>query len=68
MHYTICNTERATGSELAQIVEPLVNYVCSAEQPRAALISALALLCDEVRQTHALAHSHLTTFAENRWS
>jgi hypothetical protein len=56
-------------SELERVIEPLASYICAAEQPRAALMSALAVLLAEVKQTNraALAHVgvHLGTFAQH---
>jgi hypothetical protein len=57
-------------SDLERVIEPLASYICAAEQPRAALMSALAVLLAEVKQTNraALSHFgvHLGAFAEGR--
>jgi hypothetical protein len=58
------NTNREVSrraSELQQMLEPLVNYICAASQPRAALVSALETLRSEVAQMNRTASSHLAT-------
>jgi hypothetical protein len=49
---------------LERVIEPLASYICAADQPRAALRSALAVLFSEVCQTNRAANSHLATFWE----
>lgn len=56
--------EPATG-ELRRVVEPLANYICATDQPRAALLSALAALFREVEATNRAAAMHFRTFSEN---
>jgi len=60
--------KRASDRDLERVVEPLASYVCAADQPRAALISALEYLFSEVAQTNRAATAHVTTFAESHWS
>jgi hypothetical protein len=52
------------------VIEPLASYICAADQPRAALLSALAVLLAEVKQTNRAALAqfgvHLGAFAEGR--
>jgi hypothetical protein len=45
-------------SDLERVIEPLASYICAAEQPRAALMSALAVLLAEVKQTNRAALAH----------
>jgi hypothetical protein len=58
--------KRAGELELERVIEPLASYVCAADRPRAALISALEFLFNEVALTHSAAAAHLTTFSESR--
>jgi hypothetical protein len=57
-------------SDLHRVIEPLASYICAADQPRAALLSALAVLLAEVKQTNRAALAqfgvHLGAFAEGR--
>ena len=57
-------------SDLERVIEPLASYICAAEQPRAALMSALAVLLAEVKQTNRAALSqfgvHLGALASSR--
>lgn len=45
-------------SELARVVEPLVSYICAADRPRAALLSAMAVLRSEMEATNRAARAH----------
>jgi hypothetical protein len=45
----------ADPSDLARVIEPLASYICAADQPKAALASALAVLLREVEQTNQAA-------------
>ena len=65
MNCITCKPARATDGELERMIEPLASYICATSQPRAALISAVAVLFDEVEQTHRAASVHVTTFSEN---
>lgn len=60
--------ERAAVCDLERVVEPLASYICATDQPRAALISALAVLFREVEQTTRAAYAHVATFSEEQWS
>jgi hypothetical protein len=60
--------EHAPESELQRVIEPLASYICATDQPKAALISALAVLFSEVDQTYRAANAHIATFSENHWS
>jgi hypothetical protein len=57
--------ERANDSELERVIEPLASFICATKRPKAALISALAILFDEVEQTNRAANALLVTFSEN---
>jgi hypothetical protein len=59
--------KRAPESELQRVIEPLASYICATDQPKAALISALAALFSEVDQTYRAANAHIATFSENHW-
>jgi hypothetical protein len=58
----------ATDSNLERVIEPLASFICATDQPRAALLSALAILFSEVDQTTRAASAHLATFSENHCS
>ena len=55
--------EPASNRDLAQVIEPLANLICAADRPREALLSALAVLFDEVQGTHRATLMH---FARRR--
>jgi len=50
-----------THSDLAQVIEPLASYICAADRPREALLSALSVLFDEVQGTHKATLMHIVT-------
>ena len=56
---------RPTGSDLRQMVEPLANYICATDEPKRALMSALAALVHEVESTNEVALTHFHTFSQN---
>jgi hypothetical protein len=58
----------AAEGNLERVVEPLANFICATERPRAALASALAILFSEVEQTNKAANAHFATISENHWS
>jgi hypothetical protein len=51
--------------ELEQVVEPLANYICAMEQPRLALMAALAALFREVEVTNRSALAHYYSCMQN---
>jgi hypothetical protein len=55
--------EHAAGSELERVIEPLASYICATEQPKAALMTALAVLFSEVDQTFRAANAQIATFS-----
>ena len=48
----------ASSPDLAQVIEPLASYICAADRPREALLSALSALFDEVQGTHKATLMH----------
>ena len=55
----------SAGSDLRRVVEPLANYICATEHPKVVLISALAVLFNEVEQTNREAIAHFHSYSEN---
>ena len=53
------------GRDLQRIVEPVANYICATDEPKRALLSALAFLMHEVESTNREALSHFRTYSEN---
>jgi hypothetical protein len=51
--------ERTFDRNLADVIEPLANYICAADRPRETLLSALAALFDEVGGTHKATLLHV---------
>ncbi len=51
--------------DLRQMVEPLANFICAVEEPKRALMSALAALVHEVESTNEVALAHFHTFSQN---
>ncbi len=60
--------ERASGTGLERVIEPLASCICATEQPQAVLISALMALVSEVCHTNRAANAHLAAFWENHSS
>jgi hypothetical protein len=63
-----CRLAGTNQSELDQVIEPLASYICAAEQPKAALLSALAALVSTVKETNKVAKAHFRNFSEVQWS
>jgi hypothetical protein len=57
--------DRSTGKDLERVVEPLAAYICATEQPKTALMSALAVLFREVEATNSAAASYFQSFMQN---
>jgi hypothetical protein len=58
------NNIQARGTahdDLAQVIEPLASYICAADRPREALLSALSALFDEVQGTHRATLMHFVS-------
>ena len=51
--------------ELRQMVEPLANFICATDEPKRALMSALAALVHEVESTNEVALTHFHNFSQN---
>jgi hypothetical protein len=56
---------RAAVPDFRQLVEPLANFICATDEPRRALMSALAALVHEVESTNEVALTHFHTFSQN---
>ncbi len=56
---------RATVPDFRQLVEPLANFICATDEPKRALMSALAALVHEVESTNEVALTHFHTFSQN---
>jgi hypothetical protein len=65
MNHAQYSSDRSGRSDLRQIVEPLANYICATDQPRKALLSALAALFSEVEATNRAAISCFHSYSEN---
>jgi hypothetical protein len=50
--------ETSLTNDLQQVIEPLANYICAADKPRTALMSALDFLVREVEATNQAARTH----------
>ena len=59
MHKVKRELEWASERELERVIEPLASYICATDQPKAALISALAVLVSEVCHTNRTANAHI---------
>jgi hypothetical protein len=58
-------SDRSNSKELSRMVEPLANYICATDQPKRALLSALAVLFHEVEATNRAALAQFRSFSEN---
>ena len=56
---------RPISRDLERVIEPLANYICAAEQPRSALMTALAALRREVEATNKTAMTHFRGLLAN---
>jgi hypothetical protein len=63
-----CAVEWGADSELERVIEPLASYISATTRPRAALMSALAVLISEVEQTNRTATTFLTSMLGNHLS
>ncbi len=48
----------ASVNELERVIEPLASYICATDQPKSALMSALAVLLREVNATNRAAATY----------
>ena len=56
---------RQAAPDIRQMVEPLANYICATDEPKRALMAALAALVHEVESTNEVALTHFHTFSQN---
>jgi len=56
---------RSAALDFRQMVEPLANYICATDDPKRALMTALAALVHEVESTNEVALTHFHTFSQN---
>jgi hypothetical protein len=68
MNAVNCTLEWGTESDLARVIEPLASFISAADRPKAALMSAMAVLVSEVERTNRAAFAHVNSFLESRWS
>jgi hypothetical protein len=54
---------RAAENDLQRVIEPLASYICAADEPKAALNLALAVLANELARVNKAAKAHVATFA-----
>jgi len=47
------------------VIEPLAAYICATEQPKTALMSALAVLFREVEATNTAAAAYFRAYLQN---
>ncbi|HEY3393357.1 MAG TPA: hypothetical protein VGK58_11665 [Lacipirellulaceae bacterium] len=57
--------DRSVGKDLERVIEPLAAYICATEQPKTALMSALAVLFREVEATNSAAAAYFQAFMQN---
>jgi hypothetical protein len=50
---------QAREYDLERVIEPLASYICAAEEPRATLMTALAVLFSEVDLTFRAANAQI---------
>ena len=50
--------EMSAPLDLERVIEPLASYICATDEPKAALMSALAVLYREVEKTNRAASAH----------
>ena len=52
---------RPLSADVQQLIESLASVICATEQPRTALLTAVARLHREVRDTNQAATSHVSS-------
>ena len=50
--------EVSAPQDLERVIEPLASYICATDEPKTALMSALAVLFREVEATNRAASAH----------
>jgi hypothetical protein len=48
------------AAELERVIEPLASYICATDEPKTALMSALAVLLREIEATNRAACCHFS--------
>ena len=66
MNNSNCSLKWSAGNDLERVIEPLASYICAADQPKTALISALDALYREVEATNQVAIRHFRALLERR--
>ena len=56
---------RPAVPDFRQLVEPLANFICATDEPKRALMSALAALVHVVEYTNEVALTHFHAFSQN---
>ena len=64
MNNSNCTLKWSAGNDLERVIEPLASYICAAEQPKTALLSALKALRSEVETTNRVAIRHFRALLE----
>jgi len=62
------NLRWAPDGNLERAIEPLASYITACERPKAALMTALAVLVSEVDRTNRTAFAHVASLSANRRS
>jgi hypothetical protein len=57
---------RAAEVQLERVVEPLASYIVAANRPRAALLSALAVLYRALEENNRAANAYVAALTQNR--
>ena len=52
--------QRTSNCDLTKFIEPLANYICATDRPHEVLVSALAVLHDEIGATNRAARLHVS--------
>jgi hypothetical protein len=55
----------SSANDLERVIEPLASYICASEQPKSALMSALAVLLREVSATNRAAATYFRASSLN---
>ena len=66
MKNRISQVNWAVVGDLERVIEPLVSYISASDQPKAALMSAVAVLVSELERTNRAARSHVLSLLGNR--
>jgi hypothetical protein len=57
--------DRSIGKDLERVIEPLAAYICATDEPKTALVSALAVLFREVEATNSAAATYFRAYLQN---